>query len=530
MQISVIRSDLFRVLVGAPRAESGQPGTSHAGAIFKCGLFGNEQTSCQKLQVEYKRDEDFSLPPNRLENRDLHYLGKDNQLLGFSVQSTGLKNGGAVVCAPLIRFGNSTAFAEGACYWLNNNLQNAVVINTCQNLPKSDRHNDYAVCEQGFSAYIDKNTILTGAPGSRKWTGGVHGKFYKTTNDDGDVDNLEDSMDRWTMNHEGLKERGIIRSLTSHDYLGYSVRKGKFGFLNESDSSESDQTFTIVSGASRAHQIGAVIFFPFRTTDSIESKILGTYTDRFRINGTQVGSGFGFAIEVLDLNNDGFDDLLVSAPYEFYHDKDVSRGGAVYVYFSVGEKQKSPSDPVFLDPIVLRGDSVHSQFGVSIAKLGSINLDQFEDFAVGAPFADDGKGAVYIFHGSRYEDMKTTPSQIIRPESILTYRGLNPLVTFGSSLASGVNLDGKGYNDLIVGAYASDAAVILLTKPIIDAQLDYETSTKHIKINGPCDKKSKACFKFTTKLKLKHKKDEISSTQFKCVLKVNFKTISHNFH
>ncbi|KAE9556369.1 hypothetical protein FO519_000409 [Halicephalobus sp. NKZ332] len=515
-----IQKNQVLVLVGAPRAESGQPGTSQAGAVFKCGLFGNGETSCQMLQVEYKKDQDFKLPPNKLENRDLHYLGKDSQLLGFTVQSTGLKNGGAVVCAPLVRFGNTTAFSEGACYWLNNNLKNAVVINTCQGLPKSDRHNDYAVCEQGFSAYIDKNVILTGAPGSRKWTGGVHGKFYKTTQEDGDVDNLEDSIDRWTMNHEGIKERGIINTLTSHDYLGYSVRKGKFGFLNETDSSESDQTFTIVSGASRANQIGAVIFLPFRTTDSIESKVLGTYIDRSRINGTQVGSGFGFAIEVLDLDDDGFDDLLVSAPYEFHHDKEVSRGGAVYIYFSVGEKQKNPSDPVFKEPIILRGDSLHSQFGASLAKLGNINLDNFQDFAVGAPFEDDGKGAVYIFHGSRFEDMKTTPSQIIRPESISTYRGLSPLVTFGSSLASGVNLDKKGYNDLVIGAHESDTVVVLLTRPIIDAELGYETSTKHIKINGPCERKSKACFKFTTKLKLKHGKDDLGSTPFKCVLKI----------
>ena len=47
----------------------------------------------------------------------------------------------------------------------------------------------------------------------------------------------------------------------------------------------------------------------------------------------------------------------------------------------------------------IKGRSRHSLFGSSLLALGKLDNDNYEDFAVGAPGEDEGKGAVYIYYG-----------------------------------------------------------------------------------------------------------------------------------
>ncbi|KAL7078661.1 hypothetical protein ACQ4LE_002530 [Meloidogyne hapla] len=467
------RSDGPRLLVGAPRWTSGQPGTTRAGAVFACKT-DNNGNQCDRLSIEYPDPKEAEKPPEYLHGKQLHPEGKNMQLLGFSVYSTGMReeeSSRALVCAPLLRWGQN-AYTDGVCYLLGADLNHKGIINTCGPLPKKDRHNDYGSCEQGFSAFIDQNVTLTGIPGARKWTGGVFAK-YDFVGSGGFID----SVDRRTMELD-KNQGGVLALLASHDYLGYSVHYGRFGFWHEDE-----KNFTVVSGATRFNQTGAVIFLPFRRNfHAEEGPNLGLLDDHYILSGRQLGSGFGSSLAVLDLNNDGFDDLLVGAPFEYFYDEEENeKGGAVYVYFSKGIKQIKgiPSNSIFYEPVVLRGTTAHSHFGAALAGMGNLNndLNGFKDFVVGAPHS----GAVFVFHGNERPNFSTEPAQQIYANN-LRYKP-NPLKSFGSSLAKGVDLDGDGYAELIVGAPESDVVAIFRSRTVLEVKLSHQFEQKHVKIS-----------------------------------------------
>ncbi|EPB72084.1 FG-GAP repeat protein [Ancylostoma ceylanicum] len=413
------------VLVGAPRAESGQVGTVQAGALFACPIntryTGNGSEWCEQIRSEYEDISSYSKSPDMtLTGREAHYLGKNGELLGASLASQGTRKGGAV------------------------------------------------------------NTMVTGLIGAMKWTGGVYARMAE-----GGI--FGTTTEKYTMAPE---EGGVRTMLAAHDYLGYSVDVGRFGFWYEKG-----QRSTIVSGATRFGQHGAVIFLPF-TKD--RGDLLTFTEDRFHINGTKMGSAFGYSVEVVDLNNDGFDDLIVGAPFEHRSDSEGHFGGVVYVYYSQGvERKKFESSKVFHPPIVLKVPGPFSQFGLSISKLGNVDGDKdgFNDFAVGAPFANDGTGAVYIFLGEKSrKDFRRTPSQVIIGSDLPNLR--RPMKSFGFSLSGGSDLDGNGYPDLAVGAVTEGVVTILRSRPVISISAHHKTASKFIDIEKGknCPRGAKTCF------------------------------------
>lgn len=97
-----------------------------------------------------------------------------------------------------------------------------------------------------------------------------------------------------------------------------------------------------------------------------------------------------------------------------------------------------------------------ARFGLSLAALGDVNQDGFNDFAVGAPYDGvNGQGAVYIYHGSKNGPLEKH-SQVIYAEDVAG----TALNTFGFSVAGGLDMDGNLYPDLVVGAYNSDKAIV----------------------------------------------------------------------
>lgn len=476
------------MLIGAPRGESGQTGTERAGAMYACDINtfynGGSNHWCEQVRFEYENVEDYAKRPNETRGRTVHPLGKNDQLLASTIVSKGTKNGSALVCAPLIRYHQTAAYPQGACYELESNLRLQSTYATCaqKNLPTTDRHNEYGGCMEGFSAAITQDTIVTGLIGAVKWTGGVFAKKSSA--------NIFDSVvEKYTMNQPN---GDMIRTrLVAHDYLGYSVDIGRFGFWYEDG-----KPITVVSGATRYGEHGAVIFLPFIQDSSSK---LTLNEDKFIINGTAMGSAFGYSIEVVDLNGDGFDDLIVGAPFEHRSGIDGNFGGIVYVYFSQGVQRKQhESHLVFHPPKILKNPDFYSQFGLSITKLGNVDGDKskLNDFAVGAPFAFDGAGAVYIYLGTKnIEKFRKKPAQVIKGNDLpnLPPGGMR---SFGFSLSGGSDMDENGYPDLLIGSPSKNFVALLRSRPVISIETKHKMEKRMVDIDKGvnCPRGAKTCF------------------------------------
>jgi FG-GAP repeat protein len=158
----------------------------------------------------------------------------------------------------------------------------------------------------------------------------------------------------------------------------------------------------------------------------------------YQWNGASAQSNFGFAVSGAgDVNADGFDDLIVGAPRT--NPGGNFDAGSVYVYSGADGSQLYRWN----------GNAASELLGMSVAAALDINSDGFDDLIAGAPLSSPGgvtfAGAVYIYSGA--------------DGSLLIEKGgKNVDDRFGKSVAGGADLNQDGYPDLIIGAPKTDRA------------------------------------------------------------------------
>uniref|UniRef100_A0A671LTC5 Integrin alpha-8-like n=1 Tax=Sinocyclocheilus anshuiensis TaxID=1608454 RepID=A0A671LTC5_9TELE len=418
------------VVVGAPRANTSQPGVSRGGSVFMCP-WASSGESCQTLNFDQKGDENITLVQMLL------MAHKSNQWLGASVRT--YKNY-ILACAPMFHWNVLMEKEEamntpvGNCKLLD--MQTGEVANyaPCRELYVegiyASGYPDRRYCEAGFTTDITEVPCFS---------------FNDSQIITASLANIMSSGSAFSPIHSVSGETKTPQRPDDYDlYLGYSVAAGHFN--------KDSVTDYVVGVPNDLHTAGSVQIINGAT---VPLEIMKA------ISGIQIASYFGHSVAVTDINRDGCDDILIGAPLfmEQLSTQKFREVGQVYVYlqrqgFSFSSRPNQ----------ILTGIYGYGRFGSAIAPLGDIDHDGFNDVAVGAPGSGEG-GQVFIYLGQS-DGLTNQYVQVIESP----FKTLKDPPMFGFSMRGVTDVDDNGYPDLIIGAWGASKVATYRAQAVVRTQ------------------------------------------------------------
>jgi len=213
--------------------------------------------------------------------------------------------------------------------------------------------------------------------------------------------------------------------------LGNSVSLG--------DLDDDGRADLVVGGAEEFDDDGAVYVVDGPASGTIptataDARFMGGATDHLGISVSAAG----------DVNNDGRDDLLMGARFAGAQ----SRGVTYLAYGPVAGIQ-----PVDTADAAFEGENGQDFAGSAVAIVQDVNGDGFDDMLIGALNNHDGgnlAGAAYLVHGPKSGVISLTSAEA-------QFMGGAPEHRAGASVSGAGDVDGDGLGDLLIGATGYDA-------------------------------------------------------------------------
>ncbi|QQR54988.1 FG-GAP repeat protein [Candidatus Peregrinibacteria bacterium] len=156
-----------------------------------------------------------------------------------------------------------------------------------------------------------------------------------------------------------------------------------------------------------------------------------------------------------DVDGDGYDDFLVGAPQN--SDAATNAGATYLVYgpiYQTANETRIPNFPLLGGSSIVAefsGEAESSYSGSSVAGVGDVNADGYDDFVIGAYAYSSGEetyeGAAYLVYGqsTRYTSVSLSSSSVVR------FLG-EAESSAGTSVSAAGDVNNDGYEDFLIGA------------------------------------------------------------------------------
>ncbi|CAM1326869.1 ITGAV (predicted) [Pycnogonum litorale] len=406
------------LLVGAPKAQTNQLGVRRGGAVYKCSP--NIANACQTIKFDVTGNNHVIINGRMVQNDS-----KSEQWFGATVVSAG-QDGPIVACAPRYVYYSQNLKRRdpvGTCYVALSSFSGFREYSPCRT--NSWGYHRQGSCQAGISAAISKDgrRLFIGAVGSWYWQGQVFsqnllnkGDRAATTEDAKDLDTSymgfssavgefsgDDDPDVVVGRPRGgnLSGQILLFNSTLHSLFNISGEQigSYFGYSVAVISMNDDKLDDVIVGAplyddftskDGSYETGRVYVF-YQTKRHTFGKNWDT------LDGRKSKGRFGLALSSLgDINNDGFGDIAVGAPYD-----GITGKGVVYIFH--GSKRgirSTPSQVLSAEDI----DPAFKTFGFSLSGGMDLDSNEYPDLLVGAYDSD----SVAFFRSRPVVSLKTS--------------------------------------------------------------------------------------------------------------------------
>jgi hypothetical protein len=263
-------------------------------------------------------------------------------------------------------------------------------------------------------------------------------------NDDGQVYILDVYGESGSDSALSYYADGVIYGDDEDGYFGYSLAAGDF---------DGDGTPDLATGAPGQQSNRGRVYVTF-DGDDLGTDLIDDTDSNFYVNGVSSNDYLGYDVAFGDFNDDGYDDLVASSPYD---DDGGSNAGTAWIIAGASTRGSSGSvrgsSVSSVDTAVITGSAASDTLGGTNGSLstGDIDDDGVVDLAVGVYGYDgytSGGGGVWIYRGGTLSGSETvsTASYVVRGDGYLGY-----------AVDMTGDVTGDGIVDLLAGAPAASS-------------------------------------------------------------------------